>query len=350
MTAVARPHFNPKPKPTNPMHSLRILLILAAAAAAARAASPAIQLTEVTTNSGDRGPSKMEILLQGDRFSARTVDSSSQFPPPGTYIVGTGGGNMYFVNPNQRAYAKWDTSQIAQMAQQAAAPRHGRRRQMPGSNPAGNPADDGSGGDDYSRSLENFKFEKLVDEAGPRMFGYPTRHYKYHLYYENVTHIKSSPKPMVSKIDETDEFWSTRAFGDLVDILKRVGFKVPDAKGGDMTQVEDARRTMAHQGLMLKSITTRTDSQSLPIGGLAGALARMGRGGRPSTHTTMEEVTALAEVQPPRDAFALPRDFQETDMVSMFTAAGGGMPDLSGAAGGRTGRQPAMPDLNDQGN
>ncbi len=333
------------------MHSLRTLLILAAAAAAAaaaRAASPAIQLTEVTRNSGDREPTKLEILLQGDRFSARTVDSSSQFPPPGTYILGTGGGNMYFVNPTQRAYAKWDTAQIAQMTQQATAHRPGHRREMMGQSENGD-----SGGSDYSRSLENFKFDKELDEAGPRMFGYPTRHYKYHLYYEEVTHIKSAPKPMVSKIDETDEFWSTKAFGDLVDILKRVGFKVPDSKGGEMEKVEEARRTMAHQGLMLKTITTRKDSQSLPFGGVMGALAKMGRGGRPVTHTTVEEVTALSEVQPPRDAFKLPRDFQETDMMSLFTASAGGMPDLNGMTGGRTNpsnQPPAMPNLNDQGN
>jgi len=328
------------------MHCLRTLLILTAAAVAARGAPTAIQLTEVTTNSSNRESSKTEILLQGDRFVARSVDATSNFPPPGTYILGTGGGNMYFVNPNQRAYAKWDTDQIAQMSQQAVAPRHGRRQQLMGPQNGGD-----SGGDDYSRSLENFKFDKELDEAGPRILGYPTRHYRYHLYYEEVTHVKTSEKPFVSKVDETDEFWSTNAFGNFADILKRVGFKMPEAsKGEGMEKVTEARQTMAHLGLMLKSVTARKNTQSLPFGGFMNAMARMSRGGRGQTETTVEEVTALSEVHPPGDAFALPRDFQETDMMSLFTAAGGGMPDLSGTGGGRTGRQPAMPDLNDQGN
>ncbi len=329
------------------MHCLRTLLLLTAAAAAAYGAPTAIQLTEVTTNSGNSEPSKTEILLQGDRFVARSVDATSKFPPPGTYILGTGGGNMYFVNPNQRAFAKWDMSQIAQMSQQAMAPRHGRRREMPGGNPAGG----GSGDSDYSRSLENFKFDKEVDEAGPRILGYATRHYRYHLYYEEVTHVSTSEKPIVSKVDETDEFWSTNAFGNLADILKRVGFKIPEpSKGDGMEKVTEARRTMGQLGLMLKSVTTRKDTMSLPFGGVMGALTRMSRGGRGQTHTTTEEVTALSEVHPPGDAFALPRDFQETDMMSLFTAAGGGMPDLGGTRGARVGRSPAMPDLNDQGN
>ena len=328
------------------MHCLRTLLILAAAAAAARGAPTAIEFTQVTTNSANARPTKMDILLQGDRFTARSTDDESRFPPPGSYMLGSGG-HIYIVVPSQRAYAKFDPDEIKQMAQQATAGRPGSHRVgMPGGHATGND----QGDSDYSHAIENFKFTKELDEAGPRMFGYATRHYRYHLSYDDVTHVKANEKPIVGKYDEVTEFWSTDAFGTMSEMLKRVGFRVPESKSGDYDQVEQARHSMLQHGLMLKCVTKTKDTQNLPMGGMMNAFMKLSRAGRGSTRTVTEEITALSEVHPPSDAFALPRDFQETDMMSLFTAAGGGMPDLSGAGGDRTGRQPAMPDLDSQGN
>jgi hypothetical protein len=237
---------------------------------------------------------------------------------------------MFMVSPATKAFARLDREQFAGMGQQGAgAASHAREQQER----AG-----------MKHTIENYKLEKLVDEAGPTTFGVPTRHYRYRVSYQDVTRMSGSPMAMTNNFEEVHEFWSTTAFGEVS--------KVPDfggAAGGESTGLEsadrgmEAERVMAKHGMMLKSFVTSKGSQ----GGMGrmNPLARLGRA-RGSNKATTREIVALDRVDPPRGTFELPKDYQESDMMSLFTAAGGQMPDLNAIPGSRPKPAPAMPDLN----
>ena len=164
-----------------------------------------------------------------------------------------------------------------------------------------------------------------------------------------MTRFEKHPKPLTSTVEETHEFWAAKDMGDIPSMLKRLGLHETAAAMEDKSdKVAQARAMMTHQGFILKSIVTRKDTESgLP--GMMGALARLSRHGSGSSSTTTDEVVALSQVKPARGAFKIPAGFQETDMMSLFTAAAGRMPDLNGPARGPSKRSTAMPDLNSAG-
>ena len=139
------------------MLSLRTVLILAAAIATARGAPAALQFTEVSRSGSKGAPRAYEVLTDGDRFSATSPDGRGLFGAPGSYIVGTGAGKLYIVYPAMRAYARFDRERIAEMSGQIGNSLARARQQEAARG--------------VNRTLANFKFEKVLDEAGPPMFG-----------------------------------------------------------------------------------------------------------------------------------------------------------------------------------
>jgi hypothetical protein len=315
-----------------PMHSLRIIVLIGAAIAAVPAFGTGLQFTEVSDSGAGGGKSKVQVVVDGEHFKATFIENSQGIPPVGTYVVGTGDGEIFIVSPATKAYARFDRAQFAGMGQQAAGQMKNSREQA---ERAG-----------IKHTIENYKLEKLVDEAGPTTFGVPTRHYRYRVSYQDVMRMSGAPMAMTNNIEEVHEFWSTTALGEVS--------KVPDlgrAAGGESTGLEsadkamEAERVMAKHGMMLKSVSTNKASQ----GGMMAMnpLAMLGRG-RGSNKATTREIVALDRVDPPRDTFELPKNFQETDMMSLFTAAGGQMPDLNAIPGNQQKPAPAMPDLNSE--
>lgn len=310
------------------MYSLRKFVIIGAAIAAVPAFPAAIQFTEVTASGAKGGGSKMQVVVDGSHFKATFVENPQGIPPVGTYVVGSGDGQMYLVSPATKAFARFSPADFAPMAQQAVS---GMKHAKDQEERMG-----------VTHSLENFKFEKLTDEAGPTLFGLPTRHYRYRLSYQDVMHIKGAPMAMTSGHEEVHEFWSTTALGDVA--------KVPDfggSGGGMSTGVEsadktmEARREMATHGMMLKSlVTTKTSQGGMGMVNPFAALAKN------PVHTATREIVAFDHIDPPHDVFEVPKDFQETDLMSLFTAAAGGMPNLNALQGPGAKAPPAMPDLN----
>ena len=320
------------------MHSLPRILLFAAVITAARADPAALEFTQVSSSAPHGGQSKIQMLIQGPRFNAMFIENSAPVPPAGCYIVGSAGGKIFIVSPATHAYAPFDRERMEGMSQKAgAAMDHARQQEQ-------------SHG--VTRSVENFKLEKLLDEPGPTMFGYPTRHYRYTISYQDVMVYAQHPKPIKTTIEESDEFWSTNALGNVDDMAQAFSGQPSGPSAGEgADKVREARMAMAKHGLMLKSIEIHKSSMSgMPGMGMMMAIGRLGRGGRGGGSTTTREVVALSQVQPPRTAFQVPPDYQETDMMTLFTAAAGGMPDLNAMSGGHANQPPAMPDLNQQGN
>jgi hypothetical protein len=316
----------------NPMHSLRSIVLISAALAAVPAFPAGLQFTEVSNSGSHGGTTKIQVVADGAHFKATFIENSQGIPPVGTYVVGTGDGEMFIVSPATKAYARFDREQFAGMGQQAA----GQAKQ----------AHEKAERAGVKHTIENYKLEKLVDEAGPTTFGVPTRHYRYRVSYQDVMRMSGAPMAMTNNIEEVHEFWSTTALGEAA--------KVPDFRGGaggESTGLEsadkalEAERVMAKHGMMLKSIVG--NKASMGGMGMMNPLAMLGRG-RGSNKATTREIVALDRVDPPRGTFELPKDYQETDMMSLFTAAGGQMPDLNAIPGSRPKPAPAMPDLNSQ--
>ena len=315
-----------------PMYSLRSLVLISAAFAAGPAFPAGLQFTEVTTPASGGGATKMQIVVDGAHFKATFIENSQGIPPVGTYVVGTGDGEIFMVSPAAKAYARFDREQFAGMGQQTAG-------QIKQAHAQGERIG-------IKHTIENYKFEKLVDEAGPTTFGVPTRHYRYRVSYQDVMRQSGAPMAMTNNIEEVREFWATTAFGEVA--------KVPAMGGtaGASTGVEsadkamEAQREMAKHGMMLKSIVS--NKASMGGMGMMNPLAMLGKG-HGSGKATTREIVALDHVTPPRDTFELPKDFQETDMMSLFTAAGGQMPDLNALPGAGPKKSNAMPDLNKMG-
>ncbi len=319
------------------MHKLRRLVLVGLAVAALPAVRAALQFTEVSSFGFGSDDTKIQVLIEGDHVKATILENRSEFPPAGSYMLGTAGGQMYLVLPANQAYTQFDRSQLAGMGQQGTdSMKQARAKQQEIG---------------MTSTVENYRFEKVLDEAGPRMFGYPTRHYRYVLSYKEVMHMKGAPRPMTTTYTEQYEFWATKAIGELskaYEKLKSMHARPTDTGDEAANKVAEAERVMADQGFALKSIHTHKVSQ----GGMMGFMSSLGRLGRSHDgggSVSKDEIVALAQVDAPRDAFELPKDFQEVDMMSLFTAAGGQMPNLNSMPGGKQ-RQapPQMPDLNSQ--
>lgn len=319
------------------MTKLHILIRAGAVLAAMPAARAALQFTEVSSSNAGPGETKIQTLIDGGRFKATFVETASPVPPAGSYVLGAGDGKIYIVSPATQAYALFDPAQFAGMAAKSTDQMKQAKAQ-----------EEKMG---MTRTIENYKLEKVLDEAGPQMFGYPTRHYRYTLSYQDVMHIKGMPTAMTTTIHEDREFWSTTAITEVakgMEQVKALGGQSMDTGDEAANKSLEAEKVIAAHGMMLKSIVTHKASQGGMMG-MMGALGGMGRS-RGGGSTSKREVVALDHVKVSSDDFQLPKDYQETDMMSLFTAAAGGMPNLNATPGGPGGQPPPkMPDLNSSG-
>ena len=311
------------------MRSLPAIVFLSAAFAAVPAFPAGLQFTEVTSSGAQGGTTKIQMVVDGPHFKATFIESSQGIPPVGSYLVGTGGGDIFIVSPATKAYARFDRDQFAGMGQQAVG--HVKNAQAQGARMG------------ITHTIENYKFEKLVDEAGPTTYGVPTRHYRYRVSYQDVMRQAGAPMAITSNIEEVREFWATTAFGEVAKV-PAMGSTAGASTGLEsVDKAQEAEREMAKHGMMLKSIVS--NKSSMGGMGMMNPLAMLGKGHGANKPTT-REIVALDRVEPPSGTFDLPKDYQETDMMSLFTAAGGQMPDLNSLSGPGSKAGPAMPDLN----
>jgi len=245
------------------------------------------------------------------------------------------GNSMYMVNPSARTYVRMDQAELKAMTEQA--------KQAQKKNEEAMAAQGGGGG----KTLKDFKFEPLVDEAGPTMLGLPTRHYKYRLKYKISEPIpgQGGGMTMDETVDRTEEFWSTTE-----QVIKGTTGRGPMAgmAGEDVDEelpreVLEAEKTMSSKGFRLRS--TAESKETAGMGGAMGMMARIGSlgmaGGSDKTETrTTTEVLEIREASVPKETFEVPAGYTETSMMG----PGRGMPNLNEMSGGQG--ESDMPDLN----
>ena len=136
--------------------------------------------------------------------------------------------------------------------------------------------------------------QMVLDEAGPTLLGYPTRHYMFRTSYRvsmNVMGFKNE-----SSVSKDEESWTTTKLN--LSVLGAWAGKMPKTSNEDLDQLIQAEKGKM-KGIPLKtlSIQTTTDSQ-----------------GKASVLKSSMEVTEIKKVGADAVSFDVPSDYQEMSL------------------------------------
>ena len=267
------------------MHRMTVYLLLLVLAV-----TPAFggwEYTATTQAEGGRGSEGMRSSIKGLADGAKSrvefLDSGNPMMPAGSYMVSSDGGStIYLVNPKQKSYAVWDVESMMGMA--------GGAMQMMG------------------MKFSTPKVEKLLEEKGPAIHGFPTTHYRYRSSYTmevNFMGIRRSTET----INEED-VWATT---DIKDEGMGVWLKQKTMKTGneELDKLLEAEMSKI-KGFPLKRVVVTTSKQS---------------DGSSETMRMTSEITSIKKSAVPASVFDVPKDYTEE---SMFPD--GGLP--TGGSGG----------------
>lgn len=229
----------------------------------------------VTTTQGGRGAeaqnSVVQALVEGPQARVEFVESGSAMMEKGNYVLTQDAGKtMYMVSPGDKTYMKWDIDSMMGAAGDIMK-MMGGMMQMEFSEP---------------------KIEKLADEAGPVLLGYPTRHYKFRTSF-STTMTMMGRKNSTATVKE-EEVWATSAITDSgMGAWLR---KSPPKSGNE--QLDKMIRAEMNKivGFPLKQIMVNSTTDA---------------NGKTKSHTMTMEVTELKKMNVPASAFALPAEYTE---------------------------------------
>ena len=279
----------------------------------------------VTETKGEGSQTQViESTFEGPNARIVYVEGADPMMGESGYLL-LRGNSMYMVNPSARTYIRMDQAELMAMMDQAKQAKKQQDEAM---------AAQGGGG---AKTLKDFQFEPLTDEAGPTMLGFPTRHYKYRLKYKISESIPGQMAGMTmdQTVDRTEEFWSTteQVIRGVTGRGPMAGMAGEDVDAELPPEVLEAEKTMSSKGFRLKST-----SESKEAAGMGGAMSKMARiasmgmtGGSDETETrTTTEVLEIRQASVPRETFEVPAGYTESSMMG----PGPGMPDLNKIPGG----------------
>jgi hypothetical protein len=264
------------------------VLITAVAAAPAFAG---LEFTIVTKTEGahDNGMGNMVMNAQAEGEQARMdfVETANPMFEKGSYMLVNAKGEMTFVNPEKRTYSKLDLAAMTE----------GLGSAMDAMGKAG-----------IKMEFKDPKVEKMLEEPGGEILGYPTTHYRWHTTYTTVVHIPVMGDRK-SPADSVEDVWTTTALGLASQTVKAFQSMGQSQFSGEMKKLVDAAKVKM-TGFQLKRVTVSSGH---------------GKSGGQTTTTT--EVTKLRKADIALSVFAIPAGYTETDM--MQPQRGPKMPDLN---------------------
>lgn len=212
----------------------------------------------------------VKAWVSGDKTKVLFESTGNPMMKPGGYLVTIGGGDtLYFVNPKDKTYSKWDTDAMMQMA-------GGIAKMM-------------------KMEITEAKVEKLEEKPGELVAGMPTIYYKFRTTYRQT--IKFVMMSQDNRVEQIHELW---AAPELMEKALGVYLRKTPPK----TVSEDFNRLLALEfekvkGIPLKSrlVTTSKDK----------------KGATETTVVTME-VTKFQVMPVPDSTFAIPADYREVDL------------------------------------
>lgn len=232
--------------------------------------------TETEAAQGQGQTMQVEGWVDGDKAKVLFGESTNPLLGEGTYLLTMDGGKtVVLVNPEEKTYADFDPGALVATAGAV----------MKGLGPM------------VKISFSNRKVEKLAEEPGPSILGYPTTHYRFHTSYDSE--IKVMGMGQKGHSDNTTDTWTTLGLADVgLGVWLR---REPPRTGiADLDEMIDAEVGKGIQGVPLKMLAvTKSRDQR----------------GRETTATTTMEVTALREEPVPAATFALPAGYTRTEML-----------------------------------
>lgn len=258
-----------------PILPILAILLVAAAPALAGVHYEAINRMEPLEGGGKPQTTSVEAWVDGESARIDIHESAgNQALPQGTWMVTTDGGQtLYLVNPDEKSYLRIDLAQALSTL--------GAVEEMTGGM--------------VDLEFTDPDFEKSVDEPGPELLGYDTRHYRYRLGWGLRMKVLGMTRESHFLLEQ--DVWATDAIGDAAfGVWMR---KLPRETGNDSIDRLIAVQSGALEGLPLKSegIQTMTNKK-----GKVTSKARVS-----------QEVTSLEQgvaVDPSR--FEIPAGYEET--------------------------------------
>jgi hypothetical protein len=241
------------------------------------AASAGLYYEAVTTTQGkgqgDMGNMKVKAWVDGNSAKVEFADSKNEMMKKGTYLLTTDGGTtIYLVNPKEKTYSVWDMNAMMQFA--------------------------GGAMGMMKMTITDPKVERLLEESGPAILGYPTTHYKSRTSYAmSVSVIGMKSQSTIVKEQET---WATTALADA-------GFGIwlrnaPKSGNEELDKLVEAEMGMV-KGVPLKTVTVTTTTDT--------------KRKKAETSTMTMEVTTLQAMDVAESNFAIPDGYEEVQLFPM---------------------------------
>lgn len=241
--------------------------------------------TENETLEGQGGPAGFTMVTRGwvEGPSAKILFTQSDNPimAEGGYLLTTDGGEtIFFVDPEERTYMEWS---MGKLLGNAAAMMESMGGMM-------------------KMDFEEHEVEKLAEEPGPPILGYPTTYYEYETSYVMTMQIMGMSQRM--ETSQHQEIWATQE-------LKAPGFGAWLRKTPPKTGMEGLDEMFAEEmekgieGFPLRRVTQQTTTDQR---------------GQTTRSRATTEVTVIREEPIPADTFELPSGYAEKEMPDLTTA------------------------------
>jgi hypothetical protein len=251
-------------------------LLVASLAAPAAAGIHYRGTTKTDAAQGQDQSMEVEAWVEGDNAKVAFTSSSNPLLAAGTYLLTTDGGKtLTLVNPEEKTYSELDLGALVGAA----------GAMFKGLGPM------------VKLSFANQQVERLAEEPGPAILGYPTTHYRYRVSYDFTFKVMGMGQS--SHHDTVTDIWATRELTDS-------GFGAWLRREPPRTGIDDLDRLIAAE--MGKGV------QGVPLKMVAVAKTRDQRGNETEA-TTTTEVLAIKEEAVPAGSFAIPKGFERTELV-----------------------------------
>lgn len=254
------------------------LTLIALVAAAAPAAAGIHYQAETTTAPAQGKPqvTRVEAWVEGPNAKVVFRESDQPVFSEGAYLLTQDGGKtLFLVDPEEETITEWD---LAAMLGMVGGVMEGMQGIM-------------------DLEFSDVAVEKLGQDAGGELLGYPVTHSKYRTTY--TTSIKVLGMKRGSSTETVQELWTTDAFGDpALGVWLR---SEPPATGMEELDELIAAEMEKVEGFPLKTVSVSTTTGQ--------------KGKRESSSRTETVVTQLEETAVPAATFELPAGYTRTEMV-----------------------------------
>ncbi|MEI7880483.1 MAG: DUF4412 domain-containing protein [bacterium] len=220
---------------------------------------------------GKKGPDHSVVQMTTDSNKVRIDFKEGEAPGAsnGSYLLSQDNGKTFImVLPKDKTYMKWDMDSMMNMA--------------------------GTMGNMMQMKVSDPKIEIVLDEAGPALLGYPTRHYKFHSSYRmSMSVMGFKNESSISKIEET---WTTTQL-DLAPFGIWAG-KTPKTNNEGFDQLIRVEKSKM-KGIPLKSLSIQSNADSQ---------------GKTNIVKSSMEVTEIKTVGSTAVSFEIPENYKEMSL------------------------------------